>query len=55
MRAYEDVYSGALIATKAIPKGNEVYLSYGPQYQGEHRRLNKLSADDKDFIRDTRI
>ena len=40
-----------LLATKAIPKGEEIYLSYGPHYWSKDRRFNKLNAVDKDFSR----
>lgn len=49
---YDDIHSGALLANKAIPKGSEVYITYGPEYWLEKRRFDKLNSEDKQFIKD---
>ena len=54
---YEDTTSGAVIATKNIKKGDEIFISYGMTYWNEPRRYNLLSQRNKEYLanRDTAI
>ena len=47
---YENSFAAALIATKNIRKGAEVYVTYGSVFWLEPHRFNKLSASDKAFV-----
>ena len=47
LKSYENTYSAGIVATKAIPKGAEVYATYGPVYWNEPKRFRKLNKDDK--------
>ena len=49
---YDNVHAGAIMATKAIAKGTEIYITYGPEFWTEERRFNKLNKDDKQFVED---
>jgi SET domain-containing protein len=52
---YDDPFSGYLQATKAIKKGEEIYVSYGKDYwqdaiDKDAKSYTSLPKKDKDFI-----
>jgi len=50
--SYADTHSAAIIATKNIRKGSEIYISYGNNFWREPRLYNKLSVADKQHVDD---
>jgi uncharacterized protein len=47
---YNNTYGASINASKAIKKGEEIYVSYGSEFWKEEHRYNILSAADKRHI-----
>jgi SET domain-containing protein len=48
--SYKDIHSAAIVATKNIKKGSEIYISYGINFWKEPRLYDKLSVADKQYV-----
>lgn len=47
---YDDVLSSGIKAKRKIKRGDELYISYGPEYWTDEKRYSILNKKDKDFI-----
>ena len=47
-KTYDNTHSAAIISTKDIRKGSEIYIKYGLKFWTEPKRYDKLST--KEFV-----